>query len=717
MGAWTPSSVGREIAGAFSLVFSRKGGETKDVTMFRGVPVTLANYTSGDPFGDGTAVITFPQISVLDDLSSSEFSGWLSHYANVDIYWHSISGGSTMLDPRTNQVTALNPSGLSSTGRIKVWEGYVASIDYALDESSASLQVQCQGALYQLDRYLQKPFYPPRPWPLEKLIKDTFDHGTKPHLLTLPLKISWPTGWDKVAPAYDGQATLYTPVIKPGSKYSGYASRNTGGWDHALTGFVQDLLAVMWTDDDSGVQPGNQWAVRKKANRQPVLEVRDRFREADFAIWAGTPGINIALTADNTQVSNIVFGEGTGEDGAVWRNAVIASDGSRTGYNPLSSDPSIWPTDTKAFDPNAFASEGYINYGSGMNMDQAIIATDKKRIRDSAVGLSGTITMKVDPEGKVRWLITAGMTVKVKGLLGTGANGLNMHIAEANADVQGMTVTLSVDTRYRDLLTLEEARARNRDPLTPSKLLQVNRRSVMIEDVMAPWDYSAGSGFIPKASKRFHAHRPAKDIFPWKDWIKAHPPKENGNYYIKVRAQRDSSRERWTLGADVPILMSQKGSIRRTELVACDRNGNILPVEFHFSIYYNTVTISAMPHAHANYSPFQENAFESTDVNGAPWGDPNYFAPDPSIIIGWGNHDQPAGHSPGLASKGYPATGVLVDDSNWNFDCTNNGSFNQQTKPGQTSPASTVTVYGALYAEWDTPVYFIGRFYKQDQGT
>lgn len=713
---WAPDDVTRSVAGAYTIVFGRKGHTAKDVTYFRDVPAILESYSSGDPFGDGAAVISFPQISGFDDLSSPEFSEWLADYSSVDIYWHTPQAGTGMLSPLTQQDVYLLPVGLSQTGRTKVWEGFVASFEIVSGDGDSSLQVQCQGALYQLDRYLQKPFFPPRPWPMEKLIADTFSKVAKPHLRTGSFKINWPVGWTKLVPAYTA-ANAYTPQATPGTKYTGYSSRQTGGWDHTLTGFVQDLLAVMWTDDESGVTPGNQWTLRKRPGRIPVLEVRDRFREADFELWYGTPGVSIRVTRDTTQAANIIYASGTGIDGVTWRNAVISSDGSRTDYLPLAADKAIYPKDQTFFNPDAFASEAFINYGSGMQMDQAIESTSKKLLRDRDPGYAGTMVLNIDPEGLLRYQIEAGMTVKIKGFAGTGETGMNFHLAEVNVDVQSMSVSVKIDTRYRDLLTLEEAQQRTIDPLTPTKLLQVNRRSVMLEDVMAPWDYSAGSGFIPKGAKRYHNNRPNTTAFPWASWLLAHPPRTHAGSFVRVRAYRDRSRERWTLGKDVPILTAQKGTIRRIEIVACDIDGNILEIPFHFSLYYHPVTISAMPHQGTNYSPFQTGAFESTSPTGEPWPAGNFFAPDPSMVIGWGNALQRAGHSPGLYSEGYPATGLLVDDSTWNFDNMNNPDFDKNAVPGARQPASAVTLYGAFYASTNKSVYFTGRMYRAEPGT
>jgi len=701
--------------GRYQIVFSKPNGRSVDVTYFRGVPTQLQSYSSGDPFGDAAAVISFPQIGGYDDLDGEEVGSWLADFSQVDIYWieyeQSLTAG-TEIDPLTNQRT-LRPSGVKT----KIWEGYVASMELSLTETDAGLSVQCQGALYQLDRYLEKPAYPPRPVPHEKLLAGVFSQTRRPHLRVKPLIIEWPEGWAKTVPAYT-TVNVYTPDAAVGDKYTGYSTRSTGTWDRALTGFAQDLLAVMYTEDDTGVTAGDQWTIRKDPERQPVLHVRRRFRTPDLSFWFGQAGVTGSFSRDTTQVANIIYGEGTGTDGSGWRNAVISSDGSRTDYLPLAYSRAVYPEhDNKAFDRGEFVAEGFYKYGSGFGLDQAVASATKSLARDQRPGWAGDITLKVDPPEMSRWAIKAGMTLNLQGFAGSGEQGVHFHVAQVEANPLEGTVKLTLDTRYRDLLNLEEARVRARDPLTPSKMLQINRRSVMIEDLQAPWDYTAGSGFIPRASTQFHANRPNNTVFPWASWLQSHPPYQYGQYYVRVNADRPDRASRWTIGKDVPILMSQKGTIRRTEIVAVDIEGNIVPVPFHFSLYYVPETTYGMPRDANGPSPFLPNAFESVTAEGGQFPVGNYFAPPPTMVIGWGNADQPAGYSPGRKSDGGPPTGIMVDEATWSFDCTNNPNFAKDALPGQVIPQSVVTLYGAFYAEYTEPVYFIGRMFRAEPGT
>jgi len=601
--------------------------------------------------------------------------------------------------------------------RVVVWEGYIASLETSVDGQNSDLTVQCQGSLFQADRYLQKPAYPPRPIPHERLIADVFSHVSRPSLRTKSLEVRFPVGWTKVVPAYK-VANAYTLDARPGTKYSGYSSRNTGSWDHALTNFCADLLAVMFVDEKSGVTVGNQWTVLSEPGRKPVLKVRDRFRTPDFELWYGQTGITGRFTKDNTQMVNIIYGEGTAVDGSTWRNARISNDGTRTEYAPLASSPDVFPlTDNPALNKKRFVSESLIKYGSGFGQDQATSSAKQTLTRDQIPGWTGEITLTFDP-GMSKWAIRAGMTCLLKGFAGTGETGMRFHIAQVQGAPEQNTVTLTLDTRYRDLLTLEEARARTMDPLTPSKLLQINKRNLMIEDTMAPWDYTAGSGFIPQKSTKFHSTRPHNTVFPWEYWTKLHPPRQYPQWYVRCNADKARRIDRWS--GQIPIYMGQKGSIRRVEVAAFDVNGKLLPIQFHMSLYYNQGDSSPMdmPRDGQGPSPFITNAFQTTDANGALLPAGNFLAASPDLIIGWGNKDQPAGYFPSRKSDGASPTGLLVDEASWNWDCLNNGLFaNQQQLPGKTYPKSYFNIFAEFYAEYTEPVYFMGRLYRMEPGT
>jgi hypothetical protein len=751
MGAWTYTQASN-LGGRFQLVISKltPGGRTVDASYLRGAPTQLTSYSEADPFGDSAATFSFPAITGFDDLQAADLGTWLDFYSNVDIFWvpaiadavQYLSSDSLVINPLTNQPDIITPWALrlpsgKATGdhRIKVWEGFIASMDLTSSSTQVSLEIQCQGAVFQLDRYLQKPFYPYQPWPLENLILDAFDSlpgqpTRRPHLRTHHLTQVFPAGWKLKFPKFSAAVgkSLYTPTGKPGAKWSGYTSRETGAWDHALTGFVQNQLTVMITDARSGVTEGNQWTINQahqsalSPGRAPVLQIRDRFRPPDFSLWLGTPGVEVTLSSDSTQSENVIYGDGTSIDGTVWRNAVINADGSRTDYNPLAAGRDVWPAlGNKQFLHGGFTSEARTQFGVGFDQPSAVNVAEQQLARDREPGWTGTITLSVDPSSILpRWLIRAGMTVLLKGFAGSGETGIPFHIASKTVNPMEGTVALTVDTRYRDLLTVDEAQARTRDPLTPVKMLQVGRSSVIIADVQAPWDYTTGSGFVPTKSQAFFANNPTSDPFPYTSWSEKHSPLSHQyqSWYVKCNASAPKTLGRWA--GPITILTSASDTIARTEFFCCDIFGRPVKVPFHVSLYHVNVHPGDMPHIGSNFSAFQNNAFEKVDPKTGQQTS-HFLWPATGFITGWGAQQDGiynrAGFWPGRESDGAPPTGLLVDDATYPVDNTSwNGFFKAPNPPGTRVPAAAISIYAMFYCDYKEPVYFMGRLYKQNSG-
>lgn len=741
MSDWTFSQANNP-GGRFIVVATKltQGGSRVDVTTVRGAPTLIPTFSSGDPFGDSTAEFTFPALTLFDDLDAVDLSKWLGFYSDIDLYWApAFPAGSGLyplneqvINPLTNEGGWVAPYRVrDSSARsgalnaIKVWEGFIAS----MGPGDGGLQVQCQGALFQMDRYLAKPFYPARPWPLEALIADQFTHPTRPQLRTAPLITQFPAGWARIVPPYTAaSADTYAPVATPGSKWTGYTSRQTGAWEHALTGFIQDQLTVMITRPGDGVAAGNQWTIGQLSagvsspGRQPVLKVRDRFAAPDFSMWVGTPGLVAQLSGDSTQSENIIYGSGTDVHGTLWRNAVIANDGSRTDYLPLAASRDVYPFQrNSALVRGGFASEAMTQFGAGFSQPDATDVAKQSLARDSDPGWTGSITLATDPSPTLsRWQIRAGMVIRLQGFLGSGAVGVTFHISAVTAAPEGGTVELTVDTRFRDLLTVQEALERTRDPLTPVKMLQVNRQSVMIPDIQAPWDYTAGSGYVPKASKAFHDYCPTTEPFPYADWASKHAPLRYALWYSKCNAGAANRNDRWS--GPIPVLTSEKGDISRTEFACYDKQGNVLKIPFHVSFYYLPVGPSAMPRDASGPSAFLDNAFESINpATGEPFQAGIYLEPAPSFILGWGNRQNGvynrAGFSPGSEADGDHPTGLFVDGASWNYDNTGNQQYRKYPPIGYKQSAAAISLYAMIYCEHFESVYFMGRLFHTNIGS
>ena len=306
------------------------------------------------------------------------------------------------------------------------------------------------------------------------------------------------------------------------------------------------------------------------------------------------------------------------------------------------------------------------------------------------------------------------------------------HVAQVSASPQNGTVELTVDTNYRDLLSLDEVQARRRDPLTPTKMLRIGQSSVFINDQFAPWSKKIGSGCIPTKSKNFFADNVSR--FPWEEQVAKYPPNTHPEFYVRVNANARKSFDRWTF---FDFVLSENGTARLTELAAYKADGTRAKVAFHFGIYdieggKAGIDPYSMPHDGDNFSPFTKYFFTKTDDNGVPWTtDPSgrssmYYPTDKDGkeigVILWGNYDQRDGYWPGQYDKGSPVSGLHKDTAEWAWNFDDRRDFSAERIAGNKPAPSKMNVSaysytGAIYCEAPYDVYFIGRILRKNLGT
>lgn len=707
--SWEVESETRAPLGYFRIFFTAPGGAKTDVTFFREIPTSLGNFSQADPFGYAAATISFSQISLLDNLGHGDLS-WLSHFSDVDIVLQRPDGSQEI-----------------------VWEGFVASYDW-----TTQLVVQCQGALFQVDKYVSFPQYPSVPIAYEQLIAEMLSPSRHPHLRTEELRIEWPDNWDVLAfrdPLGDTAATVidpftgaaspldptgvrttYTTVgVQAGGRTTGFSTRTTGAWDKALTGYIAGLLEVMYTTEYA-----DQWSIRCDPGRIPVMFVRAAAKPADYTLDVGQPGIeSLSLSKDYTQFANVIFGSGTTPEGSAYSRQSVSRDNTRTEYLPFAADRKVWPDNAgnPGYDPSIMRVETHVGFENGMYESDALRVAKLMLQRNSDPGYAGSIGLSVDPAEGSRYLIKAGSVLKLRYLDGTGEAGVNFHVAEVNVNVETGTVELKLDSKFRSLLTIEEVLARTRDPLTPIKMLQVGKESQIVPDKAAPWSYAQGSGYIPITSKPFYDQVLLNEFYPLDLQAQRLPPRLYPAFYVALDASAATRRGRWATAA---IRTAEKGNIRLTQFACYDRDGNRLAIPFHVSLYYHQVTSDNMPYDGDGPSPFVPGAWQKVNAYGQPIGADSPGATalgDDSLIVGWGDSDQPAGYSPGSKAAGSPITGLLTDETGWDFDNTSNPDFEKNPAAGYTQLESAITVYAMFYAEYSDWVYITGRIYRQEPGT
>ena len=454
------------------------------MTYFPGHPDPAQRSISyGDPFGPSVAEINFPQVSIFEAVGGPGLE-WLAEGSNIDILWEDVNGDFSTL-----------------------WEGYIASLAYASDENTSSVTVQCKGALFQGDDFLAYPEFPPTPIPYELLIGEALNPKIRPTLRTTPLTVhTFLDGWATTVPMLLSNPDYLRPYrVTPGDLWTGLSTRNTGSWNKALTGQIQGLLSLMYTKD------GSQWTVMLNHGRAPELRVRPIKHEPDeqtLEITVGQPGMTINLTEDWTQAANVYFGQGTDTAGVTYSNAQISNDGSRTSYAPFAALRQVHPASAATnqwFDSTVMRREVQVQFDQGISPANAAAVALNQLSRSSHPGYTGNIVLKVDPtqngDTLHRFLIQPGMSLLIKGFLGMQA-GLLVHIAQVDISVSEGQVTLTVDSKFRDLLTIQQVTARARDALATLRALKPGSFSPVIQDLRKPWSYTAGSGVILRPGSR-----------------------------------------------------------------------------------------------------------------------------------------------------------------------------------------------------------------------
>lgn len=717
------------VGGFFAVFVTPPQGAAIDVTFFRGAPTQIGTLSWADPFGPSSAQLTFPSVTQRERAGTGDMK-WMVPNSDVSILYFDLNTGAYA---------------------DWAWEGYITSEDIRADGRALTVK----GAFYQLDNFLATPQYPQQPMPYELLIKEAFDPAGSPSLRTRALTTVFPKDWTEVVPKYDANVPWYMKPwgVTAGQKWTGITSRSTGSWEPKLTGFVQTLLSVMFTPD------GGQWTIAHKKGRQPVLKVREALRyptPQTYEVEVGIHGVEINVSRDFSQSVNVVYAQGQDLAGTQFSGQQVANDGSSTFYEPFAAIPTVYPsTDTNArLNVHMMRKESMLQLPQGVDAIAArdIAGTQIRKHVDP--GFTGSITLKTDPmrqgESVTRLLMRAGDSILVKGLVGTD---VLFHISEASIDVQGGSVSLTVDSKFRDALTVDEVRARTRDALDPVRQLQAGRFSVTVQDMVKPWSYTEGSGVIPSggaadATTLFTKYMAQDARFPWENYTTKYPPKDFPEFYIKIPKRRPNANQNWGLmnredrALGIPVKMSQSGAIRLTQIAAYDKNGKVKPVSFHVGIYGNKgVHFGDMPSIPAawlnsqtdpeakraraigyqagQHFPFFKDAFEQQKGSGETQDQPNYLlAGNANQVIAWGNYYEKAGYSPGLMSisgRDNP-TGMLIDESTWSFDTTNTTDFDPYSAAQTAKNASAGMLYAMIFCDDNDneDVFFLGRLWKAE---
>jgi hypothetical protein len=720
------AQINDDVAGHWRVVARGANGAYLDITIFRGAPTVVGEFGFTDPFGATTMSINFPQVSIFDAIGTGDLK-WVFRHVDVDVIWQGY------LPPDY-------PFGYwdGDTWVPKwAWEGYLASISW----ESGSMNIQLKGALLQLDNFLAKPEYAGRPMPYEWAIYRQFLN--KPSLRVAPLKIIWPSWWTKTyQPPAPGTPSYLIPAgVSAGQQWTAMTTRDTGSWDPVLTSYIQTMLASMYTER-------GRWSIELQAGRQPELLHRDFVAVPDSStvVIDPTTGVKITLTEDWEQSLTTVYGQGTSLAGVAYSGMDVSGDGSLTRYTPLASSRQVWPVDDNPWMvAEVMAKEVMLQMQTGLSPAEAAIVARAHLARFADPGVTGTIVLDSDPMmGGVpipRHLVRAGMDAYVPGLFGR-PEGVLVHISASTHSLSSGSTTLTVDSKRRDALTVEEVRTRGRDSLAISRMLIGGQYEPLIPDQLFPWSYAEGSGYLPKKALDMFEGIPNEVAFPWTEWTTRHPPSDPAykDSYLGLGPVSAIADKNWITASSVhgsamgiPVRMAQAGTVRMLQIAAYNKDGSIAKVPFHVSFYaVGSVNVNSMPaipadqvalhpYPAAQHYPFVRDGFESTRIDGTK-NDPQVPQPVESVglLKAYGTYYEKAGHWPGSYATGSEATGLLVDESTWSFDVT--GVSGAYFDPYQAESNLTNTRAGQIYAmiycdaraAGQSEVFFLGRIFRAE---
>jgi hypothetical protein len=713
----------RAVGGQWRVLINIPGRGSTEITAVRGVPVKVGSLITTDPFGPATAELMFPQITMLDELGSGEL-WWAVPDANVDIVWDDE-------DPSIENYT---------------WQGFTASFDWNHAENEGSLTIGCSGAMRQLDNYLAKPEYLARPITFEHAIARQFRSANKPGLRLSGCSIQFPSWWEKRYARRENQQWYMRPQgVKDGALWTGLLTRDTGSWTPALTGYIQALLSSMWTEV-------GQWTLSLQSSRTPLLHHRTLMHVDDEDTWQVSllwPGVTASLSADYSQRLNVAYGVGRSLAGLTFSGMNISVDGRQTSYSPFAASPAVEPESTSnpRRDLAVMRREAKIDFFEGLTPESATDTARSQLHKFSDPGVVGTLTLRnVDPvrNGRLlpRQLIRAGANVRVDGLFGRFP-GPVMHVTQAAVDADTESIVLTVDSRFRDRLTVEEVRKRGRDSLQVARQLVTGRYQPNIPDQLLPWNYNKGSGFAPLKAKDLFEGAPAGLTFPWEEWTTTRPPKNAAwrSCYIKIpKANHRDANDNWNRPprAGVPaakLRLSQAGSIRMLQFAAFDRNGNIKKVPFHVSIWAlpdakaseapripKNYTVEGRLYKEPQYYPFVRNGWEDYKVDGTRIdgrGSDSGLIAGSTLLVAYGNYWEQAGYWPNSSREpGAEPTGLLVDETPLSYDGTiTTADFDPVRDDNTFAKSATFTVLIFCDADTTGPTFFLGRLFRSEYGT
>ncbi|MEN3123282.1 peptidoglycan-binding domain-containing protein [Janibacter sp. LM] len=549
----------------------------KDVTWFRGVPTLPGNAVASEPFGWESLTLTFPQISAFEEPGVGDLY-WLKPDHQVEVY---------LIAPDKTRVLELfqghlvnDAARITDSETATTWEcaGDMATASYALHRAPITLEPTDIGTLIAraLSGVISRRYGTVQSVTtgIDSLVRgDGDDYVTEyvsellahawtsdgrqwtvartrtPRVYGIELKDITTRHWT-ITPGTPGvtvrldadQASRTDAIMGRGVGPDGYAwsgrhwpallNYDPPDFPNASAG---DVLMPGATDASTGTGRGvSTWQERARDLGYAVT--------VDGVIGAGDVAVIRAIQARMGLLVDGIIGPqtwtGTWEVGV--DAAALQSIRLPIAYRPIV-EPNLYSAvgavtgKNPAYDRYVIRRERAVDYGAHITKALGTLSARREVAQSQDVGWFGDVTLDVDPREGSRWLIEEGQNIVVKGW--RGADQL-CHIAKVTRDLLTGRVTLAVDTKARDAMTLASLRRRDREAqIDPARRPgNVNRKSRQSQDLRVAFEGDSPAGRIYRRA----LYRGLWSVFPV-------PVSEAGSI-VRLDASTDSPRSEFALG-------------------------------------------------------------------------------------------------------------------------------------------------------------------------
>lgn len=511
-----------------------------DVTYFGDAQTRIGNLTSSGPGGDGTTTLTFPTLTSLDETGAGDWS-WLRPGAPVDVALVSPAGVRLAPDLFNGSLISDEPR-LSTNRDVQTWAargvfagitqrhrapimmgptdigtvipralngivgrrfGTIASVVTGIPTTKRGTYAQTEWQ-YVAELLAKAWTVGGRQWTLERT--------ATPRQYRLVLRDSSTVHWTLVeGGAYGVEVDLDSDYSETYNAVYGHGIAPApkgwyfGNWRHPGLSLVAPP-PYPFTNPATDIDVGTTDAMTDTGDGVTVWQRRMR------ALGYGVTIDGVYSSADEQWARKVQRDRGLHVGGGVGPQTWVATfdegtngaDLSKSYRAPLAVAPEVEPFlyaangaivgGNPAYDPNVERRESDdIDFGTGVTKAEAIAEAEKMLARNAHPGWVGTITLRGDPWEGSRWFMFEGQNVLLHGHRG---GDVLLHIVARNLDPETGQVTLTVDSKARDALTVREIRERNAESrIDPArKPGNANRRSRLDQDILNPFDGESGAG-------------------------------------------------------------------------------------------------------------------------------------------------------------------------------------------------------------------------------